>query len=300
LKFAAIDIGSNAARIQVSKVIGYPDHFKFKKLEYVRFPLRLGEDVFRNHDNRIGQAREKKFMELMEIFRLLLNLYEVDDYLAVATSAMREAPNGEKITENIRSRFNINLEVISGAREAEIINEALVNFLDKEPHLHVDVGGGSTELNVYVAGDKVAAESFMVGSVRNRNVPARWEQMQEWVKQYVKKEHGKVKVIGTGGNITKLYDLADRKIGKNLSVYKIKEIRNYVNSHTMEERINKLMLNPDRADVIVPASDIYLHVMQWVQATKILVPDVGLKDGILTLLLNKHRETLNRMYTDEE
>ena len=297
LKLAAIDIGSNAIRMQVTHVIEYEGNITFKRLEYVRFPLRLGQDVFEvsedNPSRRISPQRSAKFLKLIHAFKLLIDLYEVDDYMACATSAMREAENGEELVALAREKYGINIQIIDGDTEADILNNALLRFLDNGRYLHIDVGGGSTELNVFVDKEKVAARSFPMGSVRRLNLRVSldqvWNEMRQWIREHVKPDQGKVTAIGTGGNINKIYDLSGKKLGKTIALSRVTSVRDYVAQHTLEERINKLQLNPDRADVIVPAADIYITVMKWAKATQILVPDVGLKDGVMQMLYQKHQ-----------
>lgn len=297
LKLAAIDIGSNAIRLQVTNVIEYQGKTTFKKIEYVRFPLRLGQDVFEiteeNPTHRIGPERSRKFLKLMHAFSLLIELYEVDDYMACATSAMREAENGQELVDEAMRKYGVSIEIIDGEREAEIINNALLSFLEEgNTYLHIDVGGGSTELNLYINKKKVTAKSFPIGSVRRLNTRISldkvWQDMHDWIQTHIKKQKHKVIAIGTGGNINKIFELSGKKIGKTLSLNKVVSIRDFLASHTLEERINKLQLNPDRADVILPASDIYISAMKWAKATKIIVPDVGLKDGVMQMLYDKH------------
>ena len=297
LKLAAIDIGSNAIRMQVTHVIEYEGNITFKRLEYVRFPLRLGQDVFEvsedNPSHRISPQRSAKFLKLIHAFKLLIDLYEVDDYMACATSAMREAENGEELVALAREKYGIDIQIIDGDTEADILNNALLRFLDNGRYLHIDVGGGSTELNVFVDKEKVAARSFPMGSVRRLNLRVSldqvWNEMRQWIREHVKPDQGKVTAIGTGGNINKIYDLSGKKLGKTIALSRVTSVRDYVAQHTLEERINKLQLNPDRADVIVPAADIYITVMKWAKATQILVPDVGLKDGVMQMLYQKHQ-----------
>ncbi|HCW05971.1 MAG TPA: phosphatase, partial [Cytophagales bacterium] len=261
----------------------------FKKLEYVRFPLRLGHDVFST--NRISPPSIEKFKKLMKAYKLLLELYEVDDYMFCATSAMRESENGEELAQNVKEDLGVEINIIDGHLEAELINKAIASYLHDETYIHIDVGGGSTELNLFVNGKKIKTRSFKVGSVRvleHHDSPVMWADMEKWVKDHVKKEFGKVIAVGTGGNISKIFELAKKKPGQALSLKKVKEIRDMVEGLTLEQRIYDLQMNPDRADVIIPASDIYMKVMQWAHAQSILVPDVGLKDGILLHLLEKN------------
>ncbi len=285
MKLAAIDIGSNAIRLQISTVLNKQTPPVFKKLEYVRFPLRLGHDVFGT--NRISEKSVQTFKKLMRAYKLLLELYEVDDYMFCATSAMRESENGTELVNQVFDELGITINVIDGNREAELINRAIASYLANDTYLHIDVGGGSTELNLYAHGKKIKTRSFKIGSVRvleHHDSPIMWEDMEHWVKENVKKDYGKVTAVGTGGNISKIFELGKMKPGKTMSLKKVKGIREMIESFTIDERIYKLQMNPDRADVIIPASSIYIKVMEWAHANNILVPDVGLKDGILLYL----------------
>jgi exopolyphosphatase/guanosine-5'-triphosphate,3'-diphosphate pyrophosphatase len=289
LKLAAIDIGSNAIRLQISTILDHGSKILFKKLEYVRFPLRLGHDVFST--NRISDKSKSQFKKLMKTYKLLLELYEVDDYMFCATSAMRESENGQELADEVKEELGLTINIIDGNLEAEMINRAIASYLKDETYLHIDVGGGSTELNLFVGGKKIKTRSFKVGSVRvleHNDSPVMWSDMKKWVKDNVKKEYGRVTAVGTGGNISKIFELAKKKPGQAMSIRKVNEIRKMVESYSIEQRIYELQMNPDRADVIVPASTIYVKVMEWADSQRILVPDVGLKDGILLHLLEKN------------
>jgi exopolyphosphatase/guanosine-5'-triphosphate,3'-diphosphate pyrophosphatase len=289
MKLAAVDIGSNAIRFQVSSVLDRGRHVTFKKMEYVRFPLRLGHDVF--NSNAISARSIEKFKKLMRVFKMLIELYEVDDYMVCATSAMRESENGQQLAEEVEKEIGLTIHIIDGKREAELINQAIISYLSDATYLHIDVGGGSTELNLYFHGKKIKTRSFKVGSVRvleHHDSPVMWANMEKWVKQHVKKDYGKVTAIGTGGNISKLYELAQLKPHRLMSLKKMKEVKKMIEHHSMEERIYRLQMNPDRADVIVPASDIYIKVMEWAGARYMQVPEVGLKDGIMLHLFRKN------------
>jgi exopolyphosphatase / guanosine-5'-triphosphate,3'-diphosphate pyrophosphatase len=291
LKLAAVDIGSNAIRFQVSTILDSSPTVLFKKLEYVRFPLRLGHDVFTT--GKISQKSMDKFKKLMRAFKLLVELYEVDDYMFCATSAMRESENGQQLAAEVQKELDLTIEIIDGNREAELINKAIHSFLQDKTYLHIDVGGGSTELNLYVAGKKLKTRSFKIGSVRvleHHDSPLMWEDMEKWVKDNIKKEYGKVIAVGTGGNISKIFDLAKSKPGKAISLKKVKQIRDMVEGFTLDQRIYTLQMNPDRADVIIPASNIYIQVMEWAHAGTILVPEVGLKDGMMLYLYEKNKK----------
>jgi exopolyphosphatase/guanosine-5'-triphosphate,3'-diphosphate pyrophosphatase len=245
--------------------------------------------VFSN--NRISEESKLKFKKLMKTYKLLLELYEVEDYMFCATSAMRESENGQELADEVENELGVTIHIIDGLLEAEMINRAIASYLGSETYLHIDVGGGSTELNLFVKGLKVKTRSFKVGSVRvleHHDSPIMWDDMEKWVKDHVKKEYGKVTAVGTGGNISKIFELAKKKPGQALPIKKVKDIRKMIEGYTLDQRIYELQMNPDRADVIVPATNIYLKVMEWAHAASILVPDVGLKDGILLHLLEKN------------
>ncbi|UII24885.1 phosphatase [Fulvivirga maritima] len=290
MKLAAIDIGSNAIRLQVTTTITSKGQLHFKKLEYVRFPLRLGQDVF--NSGTISAAKKSKFKKLMRAFKILLDLYEVNDYMACATSAMREAKNGADIIKEVQEELDLKIKIIDGVKEALLINNAISSFLDKKKsYIHIDVGGGSTELNLLKGGKKIASRSFKIGSVRrleHNDSPVIWKNMSKWVKEKVAESKTPVTAVGTGGNINKIFDLAEKAEGDKMSLAKVKEVQKYIRDMTMEERINDLQLNPDRADVIIPASDIYIAVMEWAGAHNIIVPAVGLKDGIMQYLYERN------------
>lgn len=289
MKLAAIDIGSNAIRFQVSTILGASPNILVKKLEYVRFPLRLGHDVFTT--GRISPESMAKFKKLMRAFRLLIELYEVTDYMCCATSALRESENGYDLVDQVQSEIGLTIQVIDGNQEAELVNHAISSYLSEKTYLHIDVGGGSTELNLYAQGKKIMARSFKIGSVRvleRTDSPIIWKEIEVWVKQNIKKQYGRVIAVGTGGNISKVFDLAKTKRGTTLSIRKVRTTLDFIARHSIEDRIYKLQMNPDRADVIVPATDIYLKVMEWARASSILVPEVGLKDGMIMHLYEKN------------
>jgi exopolyphosphatase/guanosine-5'-triphosphate,3'-diphosphate pyrophosphatase len=287
LKFAAIDIGSNGARMQISSVLQDEGITRLKKVEYVRFPLRLGHDVFTQ--GQISAMSEDRMMKLMLAYQLLMELHEVEDYMACSTSAMREADNGHEVREHIEQRTGIHIQIIDGQREAELVNNVVVKSLGEGQYIHIDVGGGSTELNLYKDRKKIIAKSFKLGSVRllegkeSKNV---WPKVQEWITDNVDFSMP-IQAVGTGGNINKLFDLSSKLTESSTSLEEIERMRDYIARFSLEDRIHKLQLNPDRADVIVPAGDIYTSAMKWAGAKVIHVPDVGLKDGMLQLLYER-------------
>lgn len=287
MKFAAIDIGSNGARMQISSVLQDEGITRLKKVEYVRFPLRLGHDVFTQ--GRISALSEDRMMKLMLAYQLLMELHEVEDYMACSTSAMREAENGYQVREHIEKRTGIHIQIIDGQREAELVNNVVVKSLGEGQYIHIDVGGGSTELNLYKDRKKIIAKSFKLGSVRlleGKESKTIWPKLKEWITDNVDYTEP-IQAVGTGGNINKLFDLSSKLTESSTSLEEIERMRDYIAQFSLEERINKLQLNPDRADVIVPAGDIYTSAMKWAKAEIIHVPDVGLKDGMLQLLYER-------------
>lgn len=294
MKFAAIDIGSNAARLQISSVLENDGVISFKRIEYVRFALRLGHDVF--GDGSISPESEVRIFKLLHAYKLLMDLHEVKDYAICATSAMREASNSAEIITRIHKILDMKIQLIDGSREAELINDVVVQSLHpKKNYLHIDVGGGSTELNIYRNREKLASKSFKIGSVRlleGTEKEGDWEKMRNWISAQKSLIPGEMEAIGTGGNIAKLFNLL--KPGaeeKSMTFDALFEMAAYVGSFSFEDRVNKLRLNTDRADVIVPAASIYLTAMELGGCKSILVPDLGLKDGILQMLYDRY---LNR------
>ncbi|QDK81841.1 phosphatase [Spirosoma sp. KCTC 42546] len=281
MKLAAIDIGSNAARLQISTVLHNDSLVSFKRVEYVRFPLRLGHDVF--NFGALTPESEARTTKLLQAYKLLMELHEVEGYMACATSAMRESSNGHEIADRIEAATGIKIHIIDGSKEAELINNVVVQALDDQQYLHIDVGGGSTELNVYENRKKINSKSFKIGSVRlleGKEHKGAWRKIEDWVEDNVDATR-EITAVGTGGNISKLFNLASKTSELETTRTEIERIRDYIASFSQEDRINKLRLNADRADVIVPAADIYISVMKWAGASRIIVPDLGLKDGII-------------------
>jgi exopolyphosphatase/guanosine-5'-triphosphate,3'-diphosphate pyrophosphatase len=292
MKFAAIDIGSNAARLQISSVLEDEGVISFKRVEYVRFALRLGHDVF--IDGAISPESEVRIFKLLQAYKLLMELHEVQDYAICATSAMREAVNAAEIITRINKILEMKINVIDGAREAELINDVVVQSLHPQKnYLHIDVGGGSTELNIYRNREKLASKSFKIGSVRlleGKEKESDWEKMKQWISLQIVSMNGPIYAVGTGGNISKLYNMSSEvNESKTMTMDELKKIAAYVSSFTFEERVHKLRLNTDRADVIVPASSIYLAAMDCAGCPSIFVPDLGLKDGILQMLYDRYK-----------
>ncbi len=295
MKFAAIDIGSNAARLQISSVLDNDGQISFKRVEYVRFALRLGHDVFTTGE--ISPESEVRIFKLLQAYKLLMDLHEVRDYAIFATSAMREASNSGPILTRIQKILDMKIQIIDGSREAELINDVVVQSLHpKKNYLHIDVGGGSTELNIYHNRQKLASKSFKIGSVRlleGKEKEGDWEKMKKWISIQKEEIDGEILAVGTGGNINKLYNISGHvDDSKTIGIEELNTITNFVAKHTYEERVHKLRLNTDRADVIVPAASIYLTAMKEAGCKEIFVPDLGLKDGILQLLYDRYLRKL--------
>lgn len=299
MKLAAIDIGSNGARMQINRVLtedskkpSIKNIISLKKVEYTRFALRLGKDVF--YHQRITLNKQEKLLKLIKVFKLLMELHEVDDYLAIATSAFREAENGPEMVQLIKSEIGIDFQVIDGSKEAEILSLVIATQLEEDKnYIHIDVGGGSTEINLYKGQRKVASRSFSMGSIRgvnSQNGRVIDEEMQQWIRDNKEKYLPKKKeifAVGTGGNINKVHSLA-KASNEWLDIKDIKTLQVYLERFSFKEKVNILKLNPDRADTILPASKIYLNAMQSADANTIRVPKVGLKDGMMYLLLEKN------------
>ncbi|NPA46391.1 MAG: exopolyphosphatase [Chlorobi bacterium] len=290
-KYAAIDIGTNAIRLLIANVVENGNgKVKIKKNTLVRVPVRLGEDVF--DKGRISDEKIEKLIKTMKAFKLLMEVFEVEDYLAVATSAMREAKNGREVIRKIEKETGIRIEIIDGAREAEFIAYTdLEDLIDPgRNYLYVDVGGGSTEFSVFEKGKKRASKSFKLGTVRSLKdkIPeGEWERARKWVETQTR-DLDKVYLIGSGGNINKLYKMSGKAPGAPLSKVHLKALYKMLKSMSYKQRIKELGLNPDRADVIIPASKIYLRAMRWSGGDKIYVPSIGLADGIIKYLHDQH------------
>ena len=298
MKLAAIDIGSNAVRLQITKIIEYEKIITFKKLEYVRFPLRLGHDVFAT--NRISEYNKERFYKLMTAYKNLIDLYEVDAYFGCATSAMRESENGQQIVDQAKEGLDLDIKIISGEEEAEMINKVILSSLDNRNYIHIDVGGGSTELNIYKNHKKIVSKSFPIGTVRKLEQGGnqeKWEEMNEWVKDHTVLKDEKITAVGTGGNINKLFELSNSETkSRKMSMDILLRTQDVLKNLSFDDMLNKLQLNPDRADVIIPASEIYLTVMNSAKAKNILVPDVGLKDGINYHIYQTHHPDSNKVF----
>ncbi|GAC1302817.1 MAG: rod shape-determining protein [Mucilaginibacter sp.] len=290
MRYAAIDIGSNAVRLLIADVIENNKSVSFKKNTLIRVPLRLGDDAFLDH--HLSDKKADDLVKTMQAFRSLMDVYKVTDYRAYATSAMREAKNGPEIVSRIKDDAKIDLEIIQGQKEARIIygNHAEQGIDKTKNYLYIDVGGGSTELSLFTAGELWASRSFNIGTIRmldNQDTDESWNDMKEFLRENTK-QFKIISGIGTGGNINKLYKLSEEKGNAPLTFGKLKSLYNYLNSFSLKDRINVLGLNQDRADVIIPACEIYITVMKCANIKNIYVPTVGLVDGIIQNLIEKN------------
>lgn len=283
-KYAAIDIGSNAMRLLISNIVEQDGkETQFNKSALIRVPIRLGQDAF-----TVGEISEEnidRMTDAMKAFKLLMKVYKVEQYKACATSAMREAYNGKEVVEIINKNADISIDIIDGKVEAAIIASSdLHGFLSKDKnYLYVDVGGGSTEFSVFSNGKMVTSKSFKNGTVRLLNNMVNdivWQEIEKWITANTS-EYDDITLIGSGGNINKLFKLSEKKQDKPLSYMYLHSQFEYLNSLTYEQRIAELGLNTDRADVIIPALSIYLKAMKWSASRNIYVPKIGLSDGII-------------------
>jgi exopolyphosphatase/guanosine-5'-triphosphate,3'-diphosphate pyrophosphatase len=267
----------------------------FKKNTLVRVPLRLGDDAFLEH--HLSDRKSADLVKTMVAFRNLMDVYKVSEYTAYATSAMREAQNGEEIAGRIRKDAGIEVEIIPGQEEAKMIYASHIEqSIDKSKnYLYIDVGGGSTELSLFSAGELWASRSFNIGTIRmldNQDTEETWNEMREFIRENTR-QFKIISGIGTGGNINKLYKLAEEKNGAPLNFGKLKSLYHYLSSFSLKDRINVLGLNMDRADVIIPACEIYITVMKSANIKNIYVPTVGLVDGIIQTLVEKNHPKSN-------
>ena len=290
MRLAAIDIGSNAARLLISEVL-YTNEGKpqFNKLNLVRVPLRLGFDVFERGE--ISKLKRGMIMQTMKAYQHLLKVYEIEHVKACATSAMRDAANSEDIIRKVKLETGIEIKIISGDEEANMIYENhIAENLDKEhSYLYVDVGGGSTELNFFADGKLRYKESFNIGTIRllkGQVEEKTWEYMKDRLKKNTK-TNLPIIAIGSGGNINKIFSLSKKKEGKPLQLELLKDYYKELSSFNLEDRIRTYKLKEDRADVILPALQIYINVMRWTGIEEIFVPKIGLSDGLIQSLYNE-------------
>ena len=289
--FAAIDIGSNAVRLLVSNV--YEDGRKtyFNKFSLTRVPIRLGEDAFLN--GKISLEKVIALVKAMTAFKHLMEIYRPIEYLAYATSAMRNAKNAQNIVGEIEKHTGIKVSIIDGQKEAEIIYSTHVadEMTKSLSYLYIEVGGGSIELSLFSRVKNIFSRSFPIGTVRmlhNLVRKSEWQEIKHWLQVNTAEYHPLV-AIGTGGNINCILKMLRKKEGRPFSVKKVLEMHEFLSSYSLDDRIKILGLRPDRADVILPALEIYLSIMKWTDISKIIVPKIGLADGMIHLLYEKYK-----------
>ena len=292
LRFAAINIGSNAVRLFIANVFENNTGAFFKKANLVRLPIRLGDDSFL--EGKISDQKIDKLLSAMKAYKELMNVYNPIAYRICATSAMREATNSKQIVDLIFKETGLKIEVIDGKTEADIIySNHIAENLDKNySYLYVDVGGGSTEVSLFSKNQIVASKSFSIGTIRmmyDQVDKYHWNELKEWVKDIAKGKEPLL-AIGSGGNINRLLKMANKKDNKYIGYEKLKSLKEMIESHSIEERVQILDLNPDRADVIIPASKIYLTVMKMADISRIYVPQIGLADGMIHLLYEDYKK----------
>ena len=288
MKIAAIDIGSNAIRLQIARVANEIGEEPFKKIEFVRIPIRLGDDAFT--DGKISKEKREIFYKAIHSFALLMDVYEVESYMACATSALREAKNGNRIVERVFEKSGLKIEIINGKRESELILKSIKQHLEPgKSYLTIDVGGGSTEMTVIKNKKAYDSVSFDVGTIRlldNAVKKNTWDQIEAYVKGHVK-DFKNAEAIATSGTINKIAMIINPSTDPHITTAQLDYFYKDVKKLSMIERIEKYKLNPDRADVIAPSASIYLKILGWGNIDKMHAPSAGLKDGILYELLEK-------------
>ncbi len=290
---AAIDIGSNAARLLICETSVYIDGtIDFTKLTLLRIPLRLGFDVF--DKGVVSDEKKQKLIETIKAYKLLMNIYNVEAFKACATSAMRDATNGQKILAEIYAETGIKIDIITGQEEANIIYETHIaeKLSDNKSYLYIDVGGGSTEITLYAQNHTIFKESFNIGTIRllhNKVTDEQWEHMKWYIKTYAR-DYQPLEAIGTGGNINKIFSMSKRKEGRPLTLELLKDYYKELSYTTLDERKHLYQFREDRADVIVPALQVYISIMRWSLADEIYVPKIGLADGLIKMLYNEKKK----------
>lgn len=289
MRFAAIDIGSNAVRLLIADILRKDNKISYTKNTLLRVPLRLGDDAF--VDKKISTAKFEDMVKTMRAFKDLIDVYKVSDYVACATSAMRDSENGAQVVAACKE-VGIDIRIIDGRMEAKIIyNAYLSGIMDRDKaYLYIDVGGGSTEISLFADGELKGSRSFNLGTIRildNQDTPETWQDMRVWVKE-ITKGYKDIYGIGTGGNINKLSRIANKGEDKPFSYAKLQAIYEHLNSYSLKDRIYDLGLRSDRADVIIPAAEIFLTIMKSGHLKNIVAPRVGLVDGIIQQLIHKN------------
>jgi len=290
--FASIDIGSNAVRLFFANVFELKGKPVVEKASLIRIPLRLGEDVFKT--GKISESKAANLMKTMFAFKLLMEVYKPVDYIACATSAMREAENNLEILEKINKETGINIKIIDGIEEAQILCAANNVIANKKFNIsmYIDVGGGSTDISIVKDHLLIGSNSFNLGTIRLLNEKVsedEWNKLKDWLKTYTK-DFGKIQLIGSGGNINKLSKLYSTQPDCSLSYHNLNHGYKCLCSLTLQQRIEEIGMRPDRADVIIPAAEIFLTVMKTIKADFVFVPRIGLSDGLIYNVYRKYKK----------
>lgn len=290
MKFAAIDIGSNAVRLQIARLNDNGGPEPYKRVEFVRIPIRLGDDAFRH--KKISKEKRQVFYKAMEAFKLLMEAYGVEHYMACATSAMREAKNGDKIANKVEKDIGLSIDIIDGRRESELILKSIAHFFKPDKnYLTIDVGGGSTEMTVIKNCKAYDSVSFDVGTVRllDSGVSKKvWKELEDYVKSHIGDVHH-TDAIATSGTINKIASIINPASAElSITTQQLEDFYRNIKKMSMKERAEHYKLNPDRADVIEPSADIYLRILKWADIHQLYAPSAGLKDGILYELLERN------------
>ena len=283
MKFGAIDIGTNAGRLLIGQIINGENGPYLNKISYTRVPLQLGKDVFEH--NIITDKKKKKLLQSIKVFKILIDIHEIDQISAVATSAMREAENSSSIIEKIKRKTGIDLKIISGKEEAKTILKAfeLLEFNKQEPFIVIDVGGGSTEINIYEDGNNKSSKSFKIGTLRllNKKVKqSHWKELEHWMDDNISSSHS-YKIFGTGGNINKIHKILEGKKMQAINKKQIIQLRDVLLPIDNYKKMHDFGIKPDRIDIIIPAMDIFLYILNKLDADSIIVPKIGLSDGLI-------------------
>lgn len=292
--FASIDIGSNAVRLLFANAYEHNGQSMVEKATLVRIPVRLGLDVFKN--NKISKERTKDLIKTLKAFKLLIDVYQPLNYCAYATSAIREAKNKDSVLKKINQKTGINVLTINGIDEVNIIREMNQMFVDDnyKCKMYIDVGGGSTDVSILENDKNISSRSFDIGTIRMLNAECcmlndEWKKLIEWLDKF-KAHFGRIFCVGTGGNINKIGKLYADPIKNILPYQKLQEAYNFLNSYSLQERIDKLGMRPDRADVIIPAVKIYLTIMEHTKVNSIYVPRIGLADGLIYKMYKEYKK----------
>jgi exopolyphosphatase / guanosine-5'-triphosphate,3'-diphosphate pyrophosphatase len=290
--YGAIDIGTNAARLLIGEVIDTSPYKEVKKISYTRIPLRLGMDVFET--GRISQHKKTEFLKTLQAFKLIAEVFHVDVLRTCATSAMREATNGNQVKQEIQRKLGIDIEVISGDEEASLIFESFFSVAKNrtKPFVVADLGGGSLEVSIFEKGKKTESKSFNVGTIRALKgmiIKQHWDELNQWLKTHIKSNKN-YDLFATGGNVNKMHKVFGLKHMEPLQVKDLKKFHNDLKKLTLNQRIHKYDLKEDRADVIVPACDVYLRLCKALKISSMIVPKIGLSDGIILDLHNQHKK----------